>query len=260
MRAESETLAGVSEPDLDSPLSRLGALIKEARSKKYEGKQEHLARELGVSAPHLSRLENGKSPPSLPLARRLAERLDLDIGLIRSLLRQHWDSERIPMELRSAVDKTGHAPPPELVAASRSRMRPVLGRTSAGPWLEAINSGESGNHLERYRFPIPKGHKLRDKNAFWVEVDGESMTGSGIEDGALLLVEQVKPANGEHALVHLDGKTQVKKWRELKDRYVLTATNPNYKPQEQTIWKGEDDERIGWAWAVTLVQPPARPL
>lgn len=238
--------------DEEAAVRALGALFRNKRNE-LGLKQDTVAAAIKIRSPYLSRIENGIQAPGPERARKLADYLGIDFGEVRPLLRAIRDS-RLPPDLQDEQRMRV-----QQVSVKRDpRLRPVIGKAACGPWIEALESGGDPAG-EKYRFPVPKHHKLQDRRAFWVEAEGDSMTGSGIEQGAYLLVERVAPTNGQHALVQIDGKVTVKKWLERSDRYLLVATNPNYKPQEVTVWKSEYDDRVGWAWAITLVQPPARP-
>ena len=78
----------------------------------------------------------------------------------------------------------------------------------------------------------------RPAATFFVKVAGDSMTGAGIYDGDLLVVDRsLVPANGDIIVAAVDGEFTVKTLRVLRNnelgignsvRYVLEPANPNY--------------------------------
>ena len=78
----------------------------------------------------------------------------------------------------------------------------------------------------------------RPAATFFVKVEGDSMTGAGIHDGDLLVVDRsLTPANGDVIIAALDGEFTVKTYRTgfktgadgRRHRFVaLEAANPSY--------------------------------
>ncbi len=69
------------------------------------------------------------------------------------------------------------------------------------------------------------------KNAclFGLDVRGDSMTGAGILDGDIVILEQgPEPANGDIVAALIDGETTLKRYRVKNRRPVLQAENPAY--------------------------------
>ncbi len=66
---------------------------------------------------------------------------------------------------------------------------------------------------------------------FFVRVEGDSMTGAGIDDGDLLVVDRsIEPHDGAVAICHVDGEFTVKRIRFEQEGLVLLPANPKYRP------------------------------
>ncbi len=66
---------------------------------------------------------------------------------------------------------------------------------------------------------------------FFVRVEGDSMTGAGIDDGDLLVVDRsVEPQEGSIAICCVEGEFTVKRLRYERDALVLLPANPKYRP------------------------------
>jgi DNA polymerase V len=87
-------------------------------------------------------------------------------------------------------------------------------------------------------------HVIKHPSAtYFVRASGDSMTGAGIFDGDLLIVDRsLEPAHGRVAIVEVDGQLTVKRLCKSKGRFSLQSENVNYPPielQEETevmVW------------------------
>jgi SOS-response transcriptional repressor LexA len=70
------------------------------------------------------------------------------------------------------------------------------------------------------------------KNSFALRVEGNSMSGAGIEDGDILLVERREPRSGEIVVAVIDGSATVKYFIVDGERQLLRAANPSYPDRE----------------------------
>ena len=78
---------------------------------------------------------------------------------------------------------------------------------------------------------------------FVVRVAGDSMTGAGIRDGDLLVVDRSREAvSGSIVVAVVDGELTVKRLRVGKQGVRLEAENPAYKP----IYVRESAELVIW--------------
>jgi DNA polymerase V len=80
-------------------------------------------------------------------------------------------------------------------------------------------------------------------STFFARVSGASMSGAGIDDGDLLVVDKsVEPYDGCVAVCYLDGEFTLKKVEMHEGRVRLMPANERYKPIEV----GPDNEFAVW--------------
>lgn len=111
-----------------------------------------------------------------------------------------------------------------------------LSRVSAGFPSPADDDVETGLDLN--------AHLIQHKSAtFFLRVQGDSMTGAGIFDGDLLVVDRAtKPQHGSVVIAVLDGELTVKRLSLVGDSVELCPENPSYpvirvqSHQELNIW------------------------
>lgn len=110
-------------------------------------------------------------------------------------------------------------------------------------------------HKVRAGFPSPADdyveafldlneHLIEHKDAtFFVQATGDSMTGAGIQEGNLLLVDRALEArHGDIVIAVIENDLTVKRLEKRRGKIRLVAENPAYAPieftegQELTIW------------------------
>lgn len=87
-------------------------------------------------------------------------------------------------------------------------------------------------------------HLIEHKEAtFFVKASGDSMTGAGIQEGTLLVVDKaLEPRHGDIVIAVVDGELTVKRLEKRRGKIRLIAENPAYAPiefkdgQELVIW------------------------
>lgn len=87
-------------------------------------------------------------------------------------------------------------------------------------------------------------HLIRQKEAtFFLRAKGHSMTGAGIQDGDLLVVDRsLHPTHRSIVIAVLDGEFTVKRLYKRAGQIRLLAENPDYAPielqdgQELQVW------------------------
>lgn len=114
----------------------------------------------------------------------------------------------------------------EIIAADPSANEceiPLLGLIAAGRPIEAILSNET---VCITRDMLGRGR------TFALRVRGDSMTGDGILDGDLIIVESRQTAdNGQTVVALVDGsEATVKRFYKERGGVRLEAANPRYKP------------------------------
>lgn len=90
-------------------------------------------------------------------------------------------------------------------------------------------------------FPVDDGeifdlaaHLVRNpQDTFYVKVSGDSMTGVGISDGDILVVDRkAEPHLSDIVVAQVDGGFTVKRFNREKGRLRLVPANPDYSPIE----------------------------
>ena len=87
-------------------------------------------------------------------------------------------------------------------------------------------------------------HLIHNKNAtFFVRAKGNSMTGAGIFDGDLLVVDKsLNPSSGDIVIAIMDGDLTVKRYIKQGAKVMLKPENPRFKEivlqdgQELQVW------------------------
>jgi len=87
-------------------------------------------------------------------------------------------------------------------------------------------------------------HVIKHPSAtYFVRASGDSMTGAGIFDGDLLIVDRsLEPDHGKIAIVEVDGQLTVKRLFKSKGRFLLQSENMSYPPIELQ----EENEVMVW--------------
>ena len=69
----------------------------------------------------------------------------------------------------------------------------------------------------------------RPATTYFVRVEGDSMTGAGINDGDILVVDRsLRPADGDVVIASVDGDFTVKRFRRGREGIRLEPANPDY--------------------------------
>jgi len=142
----------------------------------------------------------------------------------------------------------------QLSTPSRERLE-ILGRAVSEPshgtplYLDRISAGfpspaddyiETALDLNTYLIRNPAA-------TFMVRVSGDSMTGAGISDGDVLVVDRSEqPAHGKIVVAVLDGELTVKRLVMKNGRTLLAPENPCYQP---IVVTAEQDLHV---WGVVL--------
>lgn len=100
---------------------------------------------------------------------------------------------------------------------------PLVGRVHAGlPMLAEENITEY--------IPLPI-NEVRTGDYFYMEVEGDCMTGEFIPEGALVLVKvQKRVENGQIAVVRIGDEVLVRKLKWMPPHLVLIPANTRYEP------------------------------
>lgn len=73
---------------------------------------------------------------------------------------------------------------------------------------------------------------VKNKEAtFYARASGNSMTGAGIDDGDILVIDRsIEPKNNKVSVCFIDGEFTVKRIKIEEEAVFLMPENPNYKP------------------------------
>lgn len=98
---------------------------------------------------------------------------------------------------------------------------PLIGATACGSPIEAVREYE---YVEV---------DAASKADFALRAEGKSMTGCGIMDGSLVLLQETSMVeNGQIAAISVDDSTTIKRFYRYGDSIVLRPCNPEYEDQE----------------------------
>lgn len=101
---------------------------------------------------------------------------------------------------------------------------PIVGSVAAGQPILAVENIED-------RFPIPAEFFPHKNQLFMLQIKGQSMIGSGINDGDYVIIQQQSTAvNGEIVVALIDDSATVKTFYKEKDYIRLQPENPSMEP------------------------------
>lgn len=86
---------------------------------------------------------------------------------------------------------------------------------------------------------------------FYGRVSGDSMTGAGLDDGDLLVIDKsLEPRDGKIAVCFVDGEFTVKRIKIEADAVWLMPENKKYKPIKVT----QDNEFVIWGIVTSVIK------
>ncbi|HSD13157.1 MAG TPA: translesion error-prone DNA polymerase V autoproteolytic subunit [Flavobacterium sp.] len=93
---------------------------------------------------------------------------------------------------------------------------------------------------------------IKNKEAtFYARASGNSMTGAGIDDGDILVIDRsLEPSNNKIAVCCIDGEFTVKRIKIETDCVYLVPENDTYKPIKVT----EDNQLLIWGIVTFVVK------
>ncbi len=114
---------------------------------------------------------------------------------------------------------------------------PMMGRIAAGVPIEAISSVLNS-------IPVPNSMLSRNARHYALEVQGDSMTGEGINHGDVVVIRETRTAdNGDIVVAFVEGhEATLKRFRRKGTKVALEAANPAYSTQE---YRGDQVEVQG---------------
>lgn len=85
--------------------------------------------------------------------------------------------------------------------------------------------------FEENKISLDKTLVRNIETTFYAKASGNSMTGAGIDDGDILVIDRsLEPANNKIAVCLLDGEFTVKRIKKEGDNLFLNPENSNYQP------------------------------
>ncbi|MBN1754880.1 repressor LexA [bacterium] len=107
----------------------------------------------------------------------------------------------------------------------------VLGNVVPLPVVGSVPAGRPLLATENIEGYISLDNSFVSESSFMLRVVGDSMTGAGIHEGDLVIVQQQPIVqNGEIAVVRLGDEALVKRLYKKNDHIELVSENPFYKP------------------------------
>lgn len=144
----------------------------------------------------------------------------------------------------SADDPDQRSVPPDVVVTA---MRPAhLTPSLRQPFfLTRVEAGFPSPASDYVETELDLAEHLIEHEAatYYLRVSGTSMTGAGIHDGDILVVDRaVEPADGDVVVAALDSELTVKRLRMRKERLYLVPESGQHDPipvrdgQELVVW------------------------
>ena len=201
------------------PRKELADLIRTARLGSGL-KQEVFAREIGIVAAHLSRLEKGQGLPSVKLVHRMSSRFGVDSKKVMKLLRRIKGFEVDGEEDVAQVPNVDDAPCLPDARVRRERRVPLVEGQMLKQWLRAFDKSKMHPEVEGSE-PVTS-QMTKDKLAFWFIVDSTPLAGGNIQVGDMLLVEPSNPPIHEKpVLVLVDGELSLSRYVDLGPNFAV---------------------------------------
>lgn len=193
-------LSEASKAELQKLGKRIGKKIQAARKEQHIT-AEQLAEMIDISQPHMSRLENGGTVPSLEKILEIAKVLDISASC---LLGDELDLEPLPTYFNRPI--------------------PVVSCVQAGLFTDIPADSWTEN-------PVFSTKKVSE-TAFGLVVHGDSMA-ERFHEGDVIIVDPEKPVYiGDLCVVTVrDEAATFKRYNEMNGYIVLEALNPKYEAQ-----------------------------
>lgn len=193
--------------------------------------QEELGRLLGVQKAAVCKYENGRCSIPQEILLKLCDILSVsaDYLLCRS-------SEPFPHTANISAEPISN------ISVVSTAAVPVVGRVHAGlPILADENITEY--------IAVPES-TLTSGEYFFMDVEGDCMTGEHILPGSRLLVrKQSTVENGQIAVVRLGDEVLLRRVKWMQQHLILIPSNPQYEP---LVVVGGDVEIVGRAIEVRI--------
>ena len=123
------------------------------------------------------------------------------------------------------------------------------GGNNKGQWLveQGISAGfpSPADDFKEIRISLDEELVKNKEATFYARVSGDSMSGAGLDDGDLLVINRsVNVENGQIAVCFINGDFTVKRIKKKNDKVYLVPENQKYKPIEL-----KDEEEL-FIWGI----------
>ena len=121
------------------------------------------------------------------------------------------------------------------------------------PFLSGLSCGfpsPADDHLDE-EIDLNSAYIKNKSSTYFGRVVGDSMTGAGLSEGDLLIIDKsLEPRNGKIAVCFIDGEFTVKRIKIENDHIWLMAENKNYPPIKVT----KDNEFLIWGIVTNVIK------
>lgn len=129
-----------------------------------------------------------------------------------------------------------------------SFLKPEKGN-NLGQWLieQGISAGfpSPADDFKEIRISLDEELVKNKEATFYARVSGDSMSGAGLDDGDLLVINRsVNVENGQIAVCFINGDFTVKRIKKKNNKVYLVPENQKYKPIEL-----KDEEEL-FIWGI----------
>lgn len=214
-------------------VGKIGERIRAVRAK--EGlTQSEFAQKIGISGNRLSEYETKGDPPKSNILASIYRNFDVDATW---LLTGEGSMEK---------NKEPHEPLDERIKVMEEKLRYLIdrdlnkkeGKVTAVPmYLHSIAAGhptDSTSSIEKH-LDLPVYMVKNPAETYAVRAVGDSMTGSGIEERDILIVDTALEAQDKNVVIaSVNGEQTVKKLYIKNGRVSLMPSNGHYEPIEIT--------------------------
>jgi repressor LexA len=210
----------------------VGKLLREVRKSKNIT-QVQVSEVTGFSQGYLADIENNKANnPSMTAYFKIGQALGIPETKIIELIFHDYLNEKKGIESNNFVSNI-------------KSFNPIIGDIAQIPVLGSIPAGKPVEALENiHDYVEVPANDVKNGEFFYLEVSGDSMIGSRINEGDLVLVRrQPDVENGEIAVVRVNYEAAtLKRVKKVNGQVLLYPDNPKYEPM---LVKEEGAEIIG---------------